>query len=312
MKSTWFNDKRGYELMKVILDGHSEHRSQTVFRDFIRCVSLTLLQRAYQQAGHFCEVTEKEVLEIQRRYPKWAKTFAPGFAMLYETYMEIVKSGEFKDFIGSVYEEMGASSSWHGQFFTPMPICRVMAHMTLGTKEQFEEDYMRNPRRVRISEPACGAGATMLGVWELLQKWGVPASAVYFQGIDLDPMCVDMCYIQCSFYGMPATIYNANTLSNPTCEGAPAYTTFAGRIFPVREQHQGIQVHVANPPFGGKIDVNDLHYTLGGKKGLEEAKAKLALNPDSKIILSSASARSAPVQTSGKTPPTHRSAIRDR
>ena len=299
MKSTWFSDKRGYELMKLVMDGHSEHRSQTVFRDWIRCMSLTLLQRAHGVAGGFCQKTEDEVLEIQRRYPKWKTTFAPAFGQLVTIYLEALKEGRFEDFLGKVYEELGASNQWHGQFFTPIAISKVMAQLTLGTQEEFEAAYASDPRRVRISEPACGAGSTLLGCWELLQQWKVPPSAVYFFAIDLDPMCVDMCFIQCTLYGMPATIYNENTLRNPTCEGSPAYTTAMARMFPLKGE-TGLNIQVANPPFGGKIDINELHYSLGGKAGLK---------PDSKAT---PEPRASPAPSPGKTPPIRQSTIRDR
>lgn len=308
MKSTWFLDKRRYEIAKQFMDGHHEHRSQQVFRDFVRMSSLSLLQKANQVAGGFSEKTENEVLELQKRYPKWQTTFRPAFGMLAQVYQENLASGQLEDFIGAMYEELGASNAWHGQFFTPMAICRLMAQITLGTKEQFEERFAADPRRVRINEPACGAGATMLAVWEQLMQWGVPASAVYFFGIDLDPMCVDMCYLQMTLSGAPATIYNANTLANPTCEGAPAYTTAMARMFPWKG-NCGMHVTVANPPFGGKVAPEDLHYSLGGKAGLVEGKIPApAMKPDSKPSMPLAPA----VQTPGSKPTNRRLAIRDR
>lgn len=313
MKSTWFADKRRYEIAKMLMDGHSEHRTQQVFRDFIRMCALTLLQRAHQTAKGWCQKTEDEVLALQGRYPKWKTTFAPAFSAIFVEYQKMLSAGMIEDFIGAMYEELGASNAWHGQFFTPMPICRVMAQMTLGTQEEFEANFAKDPRRVRINEPACGAGATMLGIWEIMLRWNVPPSAVYFFGIDLDPMCVDMAYIQCSLYGMPATIYNANTLTNPSCEGAPAYTTPMARMFPLRGEC-GMNVAVANPPFGGKVDTNELHWTLGGKGGLAEAKEKEFRNE--RIGMPVKSPSSEKPKTSPRTdeskPPIRRLAIRDR
>ena len=246
MKSTWFSDRRGYELAKLITAQSYHMRLQEVWRDFIRMVSLTLKQGSNKVVGQFCQVTEDEILRLQERHPHWKETYAPGFAFLVNHYATFGVS----DFLGQVYQELDAANSWHGQFFTPMHLCRVMARMTLGTKEEFMRNFEENPRRIRIMEPACGGGATLLGVLELFMEWEVPPSAYYMHAIDIDPMCVDMCYIQLSLLGAPATVHCANTLLNPTCKDAPEYTTVTGRMFPLLPQGVPVMTRQISAPAG--------------------------------------------------------------
>lgn len=238
MKSQWFKDRRSYELMKV-LTAHSYHlRLSEVWRDFIRSSALTLHQISLRYVGQFCDKTEKEILEIQKRHPEWKTTLAAGFGML----INIMTEKGISDFLGDTYQELDAANQWHGQFFTPMPLCRAMAEMTLGGKDEFEKRFQEDPHRITINEPACGGGATLLGILECFKQWDVPPSVFYMVGIDIDSMCVDMAFIQLSLFNAPATIYCADTLRNPACIDAPSYTTIAGRMFPLKKQGRAINL----------------------------------------------------------------------
>lgn len=120
-----------------------------------------------------------------------------------------------QDFLGGIYMELGLGSHWHGQFFTPWSIAALMATMSLPedkVKAQIEQNGW-----VSFNDPACGAGATLIGAVSALKKIGVNfQQTCLFCGNDIDRVAAQMCYIQISLLGCPGWIAITNTLSNPT------------------------------------------------------------------------------------------------
>lgn len=104
------------------------------------------------------------------------------------------------DFFGTMYEEVVKGkfkSSAMGQFFTPLPLCKMMGEMVL------------NAHDVTINDCACGSGRTLLGHWAVTDK----TKFHYYVGEDLDPVCVKMCTLNFMMNGMMGLVVHHDALA---------------------------------------------------------------------------------------------------
>lgn len=109
------------------------------------------------------------------------------------------KEGSF-DFFGTMYEEVVKGkfkSSAMGQFFTPLPLCSVIAKLVVNTHE------------VTFNDSACGSGRTLLGHWANADK----TKFHYYVGEDLDPVCVKMCTLNFMMNGMIGMVVHHDALA---------------------------------------------------------------------------------------------------
>lgn len=113
-----------------------------------------------------------------------------------------------EDILGYIYMHLELGSSRTGQFFTPYHICRLMAQMALE-KNPNEENYTCN-------EPSCGGGGNIIALAEALKNKGINYQVKMRATCqDIDIRAVYMCYLQCSFYGIPAIVFQSDTLQDP-------------------------------------------------------------------------------------------------
>lgn len=93
------------------------------------------------------------------------------------------------DFFGELYEEMflgKTKASNMGQFFTPMPLCRIMAKCMIPGVAS------------RVGEPSCGSGRNVLAMFAESDK----TKYQYYVCEDLDPVSVKMCALNMMIHGM--------------------------------------------------------------------------------------------------------------
>ena len=137
---------------------------------------------------------ESRYLEIVGRYDKHeVNLMADAFAALV---LEMDNYGEgLRDILGDFFMEH-ISHGHNGQFFTPEPICEMMARMT-------------NPVETgsRILDCACGSGRTLLAAAKINRN-------AYFYGADIDRNCAMMCLINFCLNGMFGEVAWMNSLSN--------------------------------------------------------------------------------------------------
>lgn len=109
---------------------------------------------------------------------------------------EVAESAPFSDVLGTVYMEL--VSQWGksvlGQYFTPQPVARMMAEMTLGDGPP----KLGPGELIRVCDPAAGSGVMMLSALQsVLQRHGPQSLRSYsVTGIDLDPVCARMFALQ--------------------------------------------------------------------------------------------------------------------
>lgn len=109
---------------------------------------------------------------------------------------EVAKAYPFTDLLGEAYMDTASKSrqSGLGQFFTPNPIARMMAKMTLG----IETGRKPNGDLWRTCDPTSGSGVMMLSAaQDILDSHGKDALANWsFTCCDLDYVCALMSAVQ--------------------------------------------------------------------------------------------------------------------
>jgi N-6 DNA methylase len=120
------------------------------------------------------------------------------------------------DFLGPIFQELELSNHWHGQFFTPMELARLMASVTVGDGEDVKQ-RVKERGFVMLGEPACGAGVMVIAFAEALKLADVnPQTSSYFDAVDVDATAAHMAYVQLSLLGLPGRVTIGNSLSLET------------------------------------------------------------------------------------------------
>lgn len=122
----------------------------------------------------------------------------------------------FTDVLGEIFMEF-VSHGRNGQYFTPQPICDMMALMTI------DED------RKTVSDPACGSGRTLLAAAKINRR-------MFFFGADNDLTCCKMAALNMIVNSMQGEIAHMNSLS------LEYYSSFQIRVV----NHQGMMIPVYN------------------------------------------------------------------
>jgi type I restriction-modification system DNA methylase subunit len=173
----------------------------TIFSDFLEMSAVAISNAAVTKD----EVREKRYFEAIEKYRKQELDLFP------EMLGELVEALEEDptDILGEVFQEMELSSKWHGQFFTPMSICRAMGEMMIpGLKQTIEEKGFAT-----VSEPVCGGGAMIIGLAQAMKAAGLnPQEQIIVTAVDVDLKAVHMTYLQLSLLGIPAVVVHGNTL----------------------------------------------------------------------------------------------------
>lgn len=190
------------EIIEKIQRMSGEYSVYQIFDDWVSMFAL-----ATAQAIDYSESREKAYLQITGKHTtERLKQFSELNGMLIDAFEE-----SMEDVLGHIYMHLELGSSRTGQFFTPYHICRMMARLALESAGE-QEIYTCN-------EPSCGAGGNIIAFAEELKRSGknyqVQMKAVCQ---DIDVRAVYMCYLQCTYYGIPAVVFQSNTLADPNGE----------------------------------------------------------------------------------------------
>ena len=159
--------------------------------------------------------------------------------------------GEMKDILGDLFQ--GAITYGEaGQFFTPAPVARMMAQMTVGDVPEEEKHKVKS-----ICDPACGSGRMLLAVAEEHPHW-------LFVGRDIDIRCVRMCVLNLAFRNLYGYVIHGNSLAD---EQRLVYRTgfdlkgFISEV-PIEDCPEPVQqvvVQLPSPPAGHLPQSSDGH-----------------------------------------------------
>ena len=183
------------KLIESLLHSHSP---STVFHAFVRLAACAVA------AG----TREAEYLEEAKR---WTKDELAVYGKALGALIHEMESKPYEDVLGTHYMEFALSRSgaqWNGEFHTPKAICDLMARVTLT------EATLPEAGPIRVSEPACGAGAMILSLAAAMppdQRRRLRVTA-----IDVNGTACDMCFINTTLWSIPCHVVHGNTLSGET------------------------------------------------------------------------------------------------
>lgn len=227
------------EFIKILREAspNGSIRMRDVFRDFVSCASRAYLQVSNSMVGTPDMELEEEVKRIQRKYSNPGR-LGEALAVLDLAIGERHNPAPY-DFLGQAYMAMEDYNAHTGQFFTPQGVSDMMARITFEgvTLESFSEEYDNGMfcmgRRCLIGEPASGSGGMLIAAHKLLRDKGIPPWKFWFEAIDLDPLCREMCFLQMSLIGAPAVCFQGNTLGPNAGKDGPGWVTIVGKAFPL-------------------------------------------------------------------------------
>ena len=164
---------------------------------------------ALAQPLHWIQNREDEYL---RRIGQYDAKIQALFPMMFAEIVLALEQEGLTDVLGDMYMELELMNHWKGQFFTPEPVCRLMAQMqVLDAAELIERQGF-----ITVNEPTCGAGAMLIAFAHACQTQDIDFQYnILFVGQDVDPVVARMCYIQMSLLGMPGYVIIGNSLLYP-------------------------------------------------------------------------------------------------
>lgn len=180
--------------------------SWQVWADLITAMACSLSNATDKSRKHY-ESREKEYAQCIERL---GSVEAP--AKILAIIVEALEKNPEQDFLGKIYMQLNLGSHWHGQFFTPYNICKLMSEITCDdVNKQIEEKWY-----ISVCDSACGAGDTLIAAANTMKRSKYNfQNHVLFVGQDIDRIVGMMCYIQLALLGCAGYICIANTLSNP-------------------------------------------------------------------------------------------------
>lgn len=137
------------------------------------------------------------------------------FLQIFAEIVNQLEANPEQDFLGDLYMQLELGSHWHGQFFTPYNVCKMMADLQTPSELSFDD-----AKAVTITDCACGGGALLVASAHAYRKKmadiGLNAQdfvCIYAQ--DLSMVAALMCYIQISLQGYAGKIKIGDSLLHP-------------------------------------------------------------------------------------------------
>ncbi len=207
----WLNDSQK-EFQKVFESICNSRSSWQVWADFVTMTAIAI-SNAVDQTGPQHDEREKLYLDTIRQYrPEEQQQFPKLCAIT----VDALEKEPNQDFLGEMFMALELSNHWTGQFFTPYNICRMMAQMTVCDGRL--DDTIKARGWVGINDPACGAGALLVAVRNVMVEREMSPFTALFVAQDIDRNAALMCYIQLSLLGCAGYVVIANTITHP-CTG---------------------------------------------------------------------------------------------
>jgi type I restriction-modification system DNA methylase subunit len=188
----------------------------------------------YQDTDETAQLFEK--LRGKYKRPEYFDWFSQAFAELLNS------TDTYQDVVGDVYMEMNISNKRVGQYFTPYPVAKAMAEMSLLDIEKQLYDRVKqavlddpfgqavtlagialpeNSKElesyffthilpsvadkvdpIKIADPCCGSGIMLIASASCIPRWAIEFNLVQFFGMDLDLTCVKMAQVNMMLYGL--------------------------------------------------------------------------------------------------------------
>lgn len=164
-------------------------------QDYATTFSSFLDFALWRLAPYCAEQMKDELTRLDKMYKE---TMSPVICEMFDCWsVACDNDGDgFYDALGDLFMEC-VSFGKNGQFFTPQPICDMMAQMVYGQDLDEEKTVM---------DPACGSGTMLLSMAKLQRN-------LHFYGADNDITCVKMATLNLLVNSMRGEVAWMNTLS---------------------------------------------------------------------------------------------------
>lgn len=203
------------------MNPHERHVA-AVTRLLRSCAYRHDLHRLFSDCMETCAISISNSMDLRNREPRekryldivgqYERDIVELFPQVFAGIMMALEA-ESRDALGAVYNTLGLPSADKGQFFTPWPICQMMAAATLGDPKLIQ-DLIARKGFVRAMEPACGAGATVIALAQAMRAQGINYQRrLHVTAVDIDARVAHMAYIQFSLLHIPAVVIVGNSLS---------------------------------------------------------------------------------------------------
>lgn len=207
-------------LAGLLLRVGKKHSIAKVFLDCMEMNAIAISSRV-DKANY--QRREARYLDIVRAYDKdEIDAFCEAMAMIVLGLQAAAETGQLRDMLGELYGELGMNDNYKAQMFTPQDVANLMGHLTYqndnpqagGRPEgSHSADEHQESKSVSLYDGTVGSGVLVLGFINALMDQGIRYHGhVVVEAMDIDPVCVHMCYIQFSLYGIAAKVLHGNTL----------------------------------------------------------------------------------------------------
>lgn len=171
------------------------HYDYDIFTDFIDYVICCLLWDGDP------ETVERLKRKYEADYDKFKELYVSFLGCMTKN-LGPDDSFEWYDVLGEIYEVISSSSkaSALGQFFTPKPLCDMMAKLTAPDTAGKPAD-----EKLKVNDCACGSGRTLLSY----NRFN-PGQLLY--GEDFDPICSKMATVNLAIHGCKGQVCNMDSL----------------------------------------------------------------------------------------------------
>lgn len=214
-----FSNQTQNEFQKVFQKLCYSRMTWEVWTDFV-FMAAAAISNTLDQTGPVHDAREQEYIRTIKKYTKEEQALFPRLLALT---VEGLEADPKQDFLGEMFMGLNLANHWRGQVFTPYHVCEMMAEMIMPEEEIAQKVEERG--WIGILDPACGAGATLIAVRNLLAERGVPSSGALFVAQDIDRTAALMCYLHLSLLGCAGYVVVGNSLSEPVA-GHPLAPVF--------------------------------------------------------------------------------------
>ncbi len=200
------NNPRLKTIVKLFETCRYSHDLYSVFSDWCECAAISM-SNAVDLANF--EKREARYLEIVRKYD------GPTMEVFTQILGEVTMAMEDapQDILGATFHALELHNKARGQFFTPYPICRMMALMLAGSKEEIGKIIEKRGFMV-AQEPSVGSGAMIVALAEAIRDAGFNYQQIlHVTAVDIDRRAVHMAYIQFSLLHIPAVVLVGDSLA---------------------------------------------------------------------------------------------------
>lgn len=210
------------DIVKLLDTGSYKVGRHELLSDVFQCGAITIANKFDRRQA---KKREETYLSIIKKYDKDTQQLITEiFAEISVLLLSQIDMG-FDDYLGELYMLPETSNSKAGQFFTPYHVSKACAELSIN--KSIVNEYIEKDKILTINEPACGAGGMIIVAIDILyNRYKLNYSRnVFVECSDIDQRCVHMTYLQLSLIGVPAIVYQRDTLTMKTWQKweTPAY-----------------------------------------------------------------------------------------